>query len=187
MRQESAGKNERSSFSPPPRRLSAPAVSSTKFVLRLRPRRLSACGPEAASTANPLAAIRDTYEEFIRAEAGRVWRRAHLRPSFRAPSFVGFEKPICASSVVDFCSAVLAFPPPPLSLSLSLSPCRALSSASIDVNLNALAHRRVASSSRAAKVVNSLRRSTNVLPANIPLANPPPRFRPLCQMDHNLP
>lgn len=45
-------------------------------------------GPEAGSTANPFAAIRDTYEEFIRAEAGRVWRHAHLRPSFRV-SFAG--------------------------------------------------------------------------------------------------
>lgn len=59
-------------------------------------------GPEVGSTANPFAAIRSTYEEFIRAKAGRVCRRAHLRPSFRllslSSSFASFDA-ICGLSL----------------------------------------------------------------------------------------
>jgi len=62
--------------------------------------------PEAGSTTNPFAAIRSTYEEFIRAEASRVCRHAHLRPSFRILFLPLSFAAICslvADLSVDFC------------------------------------------------------------------------------------
>jgi len=67
-----------------------------------------------------------------------------------------------------------------------LPPPPAPSSASIDGDLNALAYRPVASSARP----KSLTPFDGARRTSCPLISPsliPPRFRPLCQMDHNLP